>query len=360
MRFVEEKSIRGWRPRSTAPRAVKRSSSARWRTCRAWVAMAERPHRSSRETIDALVARGDATAALGDPELAPLARIAADLRHSSPTSRRGSGTTRTENDHDSPATTTAIAKVHHGDPYIRVREADDRFPAQVFDGGKRSAGVEAAAGCTAKRVGDSMVMIGGGHRRRHADQADGVSRVRERRRRHLRAGDRAGATSIGEPPTVRGSARFRRRSVRQPLVLPRRSARSRSPGPGTVTPFLHARPAADYVEFLKRALGAVEEAVTGSRPLRYARLRTATPRSNSAKPSRCPIVLPLCQRSGRLLSAALDAGAKSVMTPADQPTAGPAASRMRSAASGSSGGRLRREARPEVVSCRRQQRPWLR
>ena len=33
------------------------------------------------EVIDALVARGDASAALRDPELAPLARVAADLRH---------------------------------------------------------------------------------------------------------------------------------------------------------------------------------------------------------------------------------------------------------------------------------------
>ncbi|HEX5070848.1 MAG TPA: hypothetical protein VFV78_11600, partial [Vicinamibacterales bacterium] len=31
--------------------------------------------------IDVLVARGDASAALRDPDLAPLARIAADLRH---------------------------------------------------------------------------------------------------------------------------------------------------------------------------------------------------------------------------------------------------------------------------------------
>ena len=31
--------------------------------------------------IDAVVARRDATAALRDPELAPLVRIAADLRH---------------------------------------------------------------------------------------------------------------------------------------------------------------------------------------------------------------------------------------------------------------------------------------
>ena len=33
------------------------------------------------ETIDAIVARGDATAALRDPELATLTRVAADLRY---------------------------------------------------------------------------------------------------------------------------------------------------------------------------------------------------------------------------------------------------------------------------------------
>ena len=33
------------------------------------------------EIVDTIVARRDATAALRDPELAPLARLAADLRH---------------------------------------------------------------------------------------------------------------------------------------------------------------------------------------------------------------------------------------------------------------------------------------
>src|SRR6185503_8582303 len=33
------------------------------------------------QVVDTLLARGDATAALTDPELAPLARLAAELRH---------------------------------------------------------------------------------------------------------------------------------------------------------------------------------------------------------------------------------------------------------------------------------------
>src|SRR5207249_11735738 len=71
-------------PLSTAPKGPSSSSnSARWRACeRAWGAMAERPLTDRLdETVDAIVARGDATAALRDSELAPLARIAGDLRH---------------------------------------------------------------------------------------------------------------------------------------------------------------------------------------------------------------------------------------------------------------------------------------
>jgi hypothetical protein len=46
------------------------------------VAMVDRPLADRLdETVDAVVARDDATAALSDPELAPLALVAADLRH---------------------------------------------------------------------------------------------------------------------------------------------------------------------------------------------------------------------------------------------------------------------------------------
>src|SRR5262245_44478533 len=71
------------RRRSIAPRARSSSCScARSRTCgKAWASMADELIDRLDGAIDAVVARRDATAALRDPELAPLVRIAADLRH---------------------------------------------------------------------------------------------------------------------------------------------------------------------------------------------------------------------------------------------------------------------------------------
>jgi hypothetical protein len=129
-----------WRPLSSAPKAPSSSSSsARWRTCeRAWVAMAERALADRLdETIDAIVARGDATAALRDPELAPLARIAADCATTrARTSRRGSGRnlngerSMTHDDDDG----SHSRRIHDGDSvHPRARGGLVDFLVQVFD-----------------------------------------------------------------------------------------------------------------------------------------------------------------------------------------------------------------------------------
>src|SRR5262245_32838722 len=89
------------------------------------------------ETVDRLVAREDSTAALRDPELAPLARVAADLRHYPSPDFKAKLRAQLERRTNMTAVSTTAA-VREGfstvTPYIRVREAGLlEFLAQVFD-----------------------------------------------------------------------------------------------------------------------------------------------------------------------------------------------------------------------------------
>src|SRR5262245_25504654 len=130
--------------------------------------MAERPLIDRLdEIIDAIVAHGDATAALHDSELAPLARIAADLRHwpnpafkarlRAQLQRRTNMTTISTETGVREGFTTVT-------PYIRVREAGlVDFLAQVFDARETLSGRGGGGGMHREvRIGESMIMIGEG------------------------------------------------------------------------------------------------------------------------------------------------------------------------------------------------------
>src|SRR6185436_3604933 len=129
-----------WRPLWSGPKAPSSSSSsARWRTCgRAWVAMAERTLVDRLdEIVDVIIERGDATAALRDPELAPLARVAADLRHYPNPEFKARLRIQLERRTTMTAATMAPA-VREGfttvTPYIRVPDAGlFEFLTKVFD-----------------------------------------------------------------------------------------------------------------------------------------------------------------------------------------------------------------------------------
>src|SRR5438128_1353737 len=111
------------------------------------------------------VARRDATAALRDPELAPLARIAADLRHYPSPEFKASLRAQLERRASMTAVTTAIRQGFTTvTPYIRVREAGlVDFLAQVFDARETFSGRGSGGGMHREvRVGDSMVIIGEG------------------------------------------------------------------------------------------------------------------------------------------------------------------------------------------------------
>jgi len=246
--------------------------------------MAERPLTERLdETIDAIVARRDATAALRDPDLAPLARVVMDLRHYPGADFRTR--LRTQLQRRTTMTTAAIeTSAREGfstvTPYIRVpREGLVDFLAAVFDARETmSAGGGGGGMHREVRIGESMVMIGegGGGTVMPVRPMSFHVFVPDADASYRRA-IAAGATSLGEP----ADRPYGERSgfVADPFgnhwyISSPLGPHSVAAALRTVTPFLHAPDADAYDHFLQRALGAVEEMRHDEGgQLRYARLR---------------------------------------------------------------------------------------
>ena len=220
-------------------------------------------------TIDAVLARRDATSALTDPELAPLAVLAAELRHvPSPAFRarlRANLTRRTT------MTTLVLepTKIREGfttvTPYVRVREAGLLdFLTTVFDA-KETFSVTGSAGGVHRevRVGDSMLMIGEGGVEGDFPFSPAAFHV------YVPDADAAfqraiaaGATSMGEPADRPYGERagFVRDAFGNHWYISTAFGESHVPkGRRTITPFVHPRGVPAYIEFLQRAFNAEVE-----------------------------------------------------------------------------------------------------
>jgi len=225
------------------------------------------------QVVDTILARGDATAALGDAELAPLARLAAELRHyPSPafTARlkatlkeRATMTTTLTN--AAPTTTRAREGFTTVTPYIQTKDSRlTEFLKQAF-GAVETEVTKGPRGVHRElRIGDSMLMVGesieeGGVSIRPAAYHLYVEDVDGTFQRALAAG----ATSLGEPADrpygersgfvqdVMGNNWYIGRPLSGPAV---------PEGLHTVTPYLHPKGVPAYIEFLKQAFGAIEDA----------------------------------------------------------------------------------------------------
>jgi PhnB protein len=223
--------------------------------------------------VDTILARGDATAALADAELAPLVRVAADLRHyPNPafTARlratlKERTTMTTTLSAAPPTTTTAREGFTTVTPYIMARdEAFTNFLKQAF-GAVETETTKTPRGVHRElRIGDSMLMVG-----ESAEETEVPIRPSAY---HLFVEDAdgtyeralaAGATSLGAPADrpygersgfvqdALGNYWYIGRSLRGPAV---------PEGHRTITPYLHPTDAPAYIDFLTRAFGAVEEA----------------------------------------------------------------------------------------------------
>jgi PhnB protein len=287
-------------------------------------------------TIDVILARGDATAALADAELALLARLANDLRSGPSATFKAQLWARLERKKTMKTMSTVLegVQVREGfttvTPYIRVRgEGLVDFLAQVFDAQETFSGRGGGGGMHREvRIGDSMLMIGEG-----GAGDGGVMPIRPVAF-HVFVKDvdatfkraiAAGATPLGEPADRHYGERTgfvsdpfgNRWYIASPL-----GPQSLATALRTVTPVLHLEGAADYVEFLKGALGAVEEmrAAGSSGELRYGRVRVGDAAIELGEGDPMPGAFMLYVADpDAMYQQAITAGATSIMVPSDQP-----------------------------------------
>jgi len=123
------------------------------------------------ETVDAILRRGDATGALRDRELAPLARVAADLRHYPSPDFKARLRAQLESQIErKPIMTTVAAtpSVREGfstvTPYIRVsQEGLVDFLTKVFDAEETFSGRGGGGGMHREvRIGDMLRVVNDG------------------------------------------------------------------------------------------------------------------------------------------------------------------------------------------------------
>ncbi|HEV8393656.1 MAG TPA: VOC family protein [Vicinamibacterales bacterium] len=227
--------------------------------------------------VETILARGDATAALTDPELAPLARLAADLRHyPSPAFTARLRATLKERTRmtttlslAAPTTTRAREGFTTITPYIQTKDSRlTEFLKQAFGAVEIESTTTPRGVHRELRVGTSMVMVS---ESTEEGVGEGAAPIRPAAY-HVYVEDvdgtyqralAAGATSLGEPADrpygersgfvqdVMGNNWYIGRPLNGPAV---------PEGLRTVTPYLHPKGAPAYIDFLKQAFGAIEDA----------------------------------------------------------------------------------------------------
>jgi PhnB protein len=291
------------------------------------------------EVIDVLLARGNATAALADQELAPLAVLAAGLRDDCPgqgfkerlraqLTRRGTMAAQT-------ATASGSATVREGfttvTPYLRVPEAGlVHFLAQAF-GAEETFSAQGGGGGTHRevRVGSSMLMIGEG-------AEGGLMPVRPAAF-HVYVPDvdaafqralAAGGESLGDPadrPYGERAGFVKDRFGNHWYIATSLGPTPVPEGLRTVTPYLHPAGVPAFIDFAKQAFGAVEQArhtgpdgrvMHAEVRIGDAALQMGEGEANTPMPGSFYLYVPDVDASYRQ---ATDAGARSLQTPTVQP-----------------------------------------
>jgi uncharacterized glyoxalase superfamily protein PhnB len=281
--------------------------------------------------IDAIVARGDATAALRDPELAPLVRMAVDLRHypGFDFKRR----LRAQLERRKTMSTAVFTHVREGftavTPYVWVPDrglADflirvfDAVETHVADSGRHGAHREL-------RIGTSMLMLG--------EAAPGRIVPGRSMAFHVFVDDvdavyakalAAGAESLGEPadrPYGERAGFVKDAYGNHWYIATPLGPESLAHSLRTVTPYLHSRDVRGYIDFLVRAFGAAEEVVhetaDGYIPYARARIGDAAIELGTADSMPGALCLYTADPDG-VYAQAVAAGAKPLSPPVDQPT----------------------------------------
>ena len=269
------------------------------------------------------------------PRIAPLAQLAVELRHLP--GERFRDRLRRELEWEAKMSKAADTKpvrvgFHTITPYIAVREATELidFVKRAFDGEGQVLGIGSGGGIHAEmKIGDSMVMIGGGGTWKgtpmptalhfYVPDADAV----------YRRAIEAGATSLMEPVDQfygDREAAVKDLAGNHWYIATHLSGFYVPPGLQSIQVSLHPRGAAALVEFLVRALGAEEisrhAAPDGTIAHTTLRLGSSTFEMGEAHgpwqpmPTMFNLYVP---DADALYRRAVEAGAESIAEPADQP-----------------------------------------
>jgi uncharacterized glyoxalase superfamily protein PhnB len=217
-------------------------------------------------TVDVILTRGDATAALADPELAPLARMANELRFCPSPAFKARLRRQLERKKTMPMVLEDV-KVREGfttvTPYLQVTDSGlFDFLAAVFGAVETEQTTTARGLHREVRIGDSMLMIG---------EAESTGPAHAPGAFHVYVPDvdatferaiAAGATSLGDPadrPYGERAGFIQDAWGNHWYIATHLGTSHVQPGLRTVTPFIHPRGVAAYIEFLTHAFSAVEE-----------------------------------------------------------------------------------------------------
>lgn len=288
------------------------------------------------QTIDLVVARGDATSALADPELAALAVLAVELRHY-PAPEFKARVRATLERRTTMSRALVATNIREGfttvTPYVRVRDKGlFDFLVQVFEAEETGINRGPAGGLHREvRLGNSMLMIGEGGQESvtHVRPAAFHVYVKDADATFARA-LAAGGESMGEPEDRPYGERAG--FVKDPFgnhwyIATAFGASYVPKGLRDVTPFIYPKGASDYIEFLKRAFGAVEEfrAEAPSGVIRHAQLRigNAAIQMGEGEGAGAPTPMPsgfylYVGDADAVYQQAIAAGAKPLMPPADR------------------------------------------
>jgi uncharacterized glyoxalase superfamily protein PhnB len=286
------------------------------------------------QAIDALLARRDSLPPAAEGELTALVHIAGELR-SLP---RAEFRTRlkTQIEEKTRMKTATVNPIREGfrtlTPYLIVRPAEEllEFVKQAFGAEELMRGTGSAGGLHAEvRIGDSIVMLGGGPKLQGAPMPTSLWMYVKDADAVYSAALRAGAKSIYAPvdqPYGDREAGVTDVAGNQWYISTHKGASYVRPGMNNVNLYLHPAGAGKLIEFLKRGFGAeiVERHDLPDGSLVHANIRIGSSQmalgeAQELYPSMPTAIYMYVADTDAAYERAMAAGGKSLYAPADQP-----------------------------------------
>jgi len=284
--------------------------------------------------IETLLARRDSQPSAAEPELAAMVGIAAALREMPREEFRVR--LKRELEKGTKMTTTAVNFIREGfrtiTPYLTVREAPEllEFVKEAFGAQELFRGTGSGGGLHAEvRIGDSVVMIGGGGQWKGPSMPTSLWFYVEDVDAVYASALRAGARVLSPPddkPYGDREAGVTDVAGNQWYISTHKGASYVRPGMHTVNLYLHPSGALKLIEFLERGLGAeiVELHKAPDGALLHANIRMGTSQIGMGEaqgeyPNMPTAIYMYVPDVDAVYARAVAAGGESLYPPADQP-----------------------------------------